>query len=487
MKKLLLFFSIFLLFFSLSKPAFAQTSCYPRSSPGCFTDAINDAEINQSLHLTGTVNFSQDDWLNGITDKLIPLPDSSGNLQVNRFSNTVFGFLVNGIAVAYTSPPANLATWVQDTGQTLGFIPKSANAQSIGFNGLSPLLDLWKTFRNLAYILLSIAIVAIGFMIMFRKKIDPHTVVTVQNSIPRIIMVLVLITFSYAIAGLLIDLMYLVLIVSINVLAASFNLNGADLVRNFLESPFLSQEGLSGKVFAPLGMFRFETTAALSGGSAISLLLPPPFNIIIASILAILATFNSVTAAGGILSPLLWILFAIVLVFAFFRLFFMLLTAYIQILIGVIFAPIQILFDVFPGNNAFMSWIANIIANLLTFVLVAIFLTLAGFITERIGGTGFWTPPILGGVNEGLLRIVVGMGMIMIIPSMVNNVKEMLKAKPAVPIGLGSTLGSAGQAVGGIIGTIGAFSYLAPLAKGAAGLLNRSRLKADTGAGENHS
>ena len=43
-------------------------------------------------------------------------------------------------------------------------------------------------------------------MIMFRKKVDPQTVVTIQNSLPRIVIALILITFSYPIAALIFNL-----------------------------------------------------------------------------------------------------------------------------------------------------------------------------------------------------------------------------------------------------------------------------------------
>src|SRR5258708_14361646 len=45
-------------------------------------------------------------------------------------------------------------------------------------------------------------------MIMFRVKISPQVVVSVQSALPKIAIALVLVTFSYAIAGFLIDIMY---------------------------------------------------------------------------------------------------------------------------------------------------------------------------------------------------------------------------------------------------------------------------------------
>ena len=53
-----------------------------------------------------------------------------------------------------------------------------------------------------------IILIAAGFMIMFRVKINPQTVVSLQTMIPKLVITLLLVTFSYAIAGLVIDMIY---------------------------------------------------------------------------------------------------------------------------------------------------------------------------------------------------------------------------------------------------------------------------------------
>jgi hypothetical protein len=80
-----------------------------------------------------------------------------------------------------------------------------------GFTVAQSVIDLWRLTRNLSYSLIVLATIVIAFMIMFRVKINPQTVISIQSAIPKLIVTLVLITFSYAIAGLLIDIMYLVI------------------------------------------------------------------------------------------------------------------------------------------------------------------------------------------------------------------------------------------------------------------------------------
>ena len=77
-----------------------------------------------------------------------------------------------------------------------------------GFDGLKPLLPLWTVFRNIVYILFVLVFVIIGVAIMLRLKIDPRTVMTIQNQIPKLIIGILLVTFSFSIAGFLIDIMY---------------------------------------------------------------------------------------------------------------------------------------------------------------------------------------------------------------------------------------------------------------------------------------
>src|SRR3990172_5935873 len=70
------------------------------------------------------------------------------------------------------------------------------------------------------FIALVLVLVAIGFMIMFRMKINAQTVISVENALPRIIIALILITFSYPIAGFMIDLMYLFFLLVVSVLSS---------------------------------------------------------------------------------------------------------------------------------------------------------------------------------------------------------------------------------------------------------------------------
>ena len=77
-----------------------------------------------------------------------------------------------------------------------------------GYNAMKPFLEFWKVFRNLAYSLYIIMFVVVGIMIMLRTKVNAQTIITIQTALPNLLITLLLITFSYAIVGFMIDIMY---------------------------------------------------------------------------------------------------------------------------------------------------------------------------------------------------------------------------------------------------------------------------------------
>lgn len=344
------------------------------------------------------------------------------------------------IAAVYENKPASTYAFVQDLGQTLGFIHKSAYAQGIGFSGLAPLLPIWKAFRNIAYLLLAIVMIVIGFMVMFRKKIDPKTVVTVQNALPRIVVVLLLITFSYAIVGVLIDLMYLLIVLAINILVPAA---AGKLGNSVTETTSKYLTGGSWTLLGAMfwgGMSSFDDLMRLVFGplAATSTSSPP-------EILFKLAASVFLSPLLGIGGALGMLILGVAILFGYIRVLVLLIGAYINVVISLLFAPLQILADAFPGSTAFSSWFLNLIANLAVFPITVV-LILIGTILTRQNTVDLWVPPLLGGTGgntAGSWVGIIGLGMLFIIPTIAGSLKEALKAK-GVPSG--------GAAVAGIFG-----------------------------------
>lgn len=135
-----------------------------------------------------------------------------------NFNNSLIGSSAKYISFPYVNPPASGIAWTYNGLQNAGFVPKTFAAEGIGFSSIKPLTSIWKIFRDMSYILLVLVLIAIGFMVMFRMNLGAETVITVESALPRIVIALILITFSFAIAGFLIDLMYVTIAISVSMI-----------------------------------------------------------------------------------------------------------------------------------------------------------------------------------------------------------------------------------------------------------------------------
>lgn len=419
--------------------------CYTDIDPLCYGQDRVDAQENQAIS-QHPINASAFSGLGLEIARQLTGIGNSPNPSMSDVNKSALGFMNTMMVMAYSNPPANLAYWVEDTGQTLGFIPKKTYAQGTGFVGLRPILNIWRVFRNVAYVLLSMSIVVVGFMIMFRRKIDPHTVVTVQNALPRIIIVLITITFSYAIAAFLIELMYVVMFILITIIGGSFGSDIASISNIYVTG---GAGDLMGRMFAPLsvgngGLGTLLGVGGIAGGaigaaggplgSAVGALIGGLFGLILSGVLSLVTTGSF----AGLITPILWLVFAVAIFFAFFRIFFLLIGTYIQILVSIITAPIVLLLDVFPGNNGFLNWIMGLVSNLLTFVVVAGVLMITGAIVTNLEGAQLWSPPFIGGIDSDLLKMIIGVGGVMMIPNAVKMMKDALKVQASAGVGSGA-------------------------------------------------
>lgn len=394
-----------------------------------------------------------------------PAPVSYQRSAMAGLSNTT---------IALFNPPVRTSDFAIDMGRTLGFLPGQAQAQGIGFSGLSALLPIWKAFRNVAYALLAVIMVVIGFMVMFRKKIDPKTVVTVQNAIPRVVVALLLVTFSYAIVGLMIDLMYFFIVLSAGLIVNASDgklglLINAQWNPNFLDpSTWLPRAEsstvaevvdrlLNGGIWGTLGFFFGSGMQAFDD---IGLLLTGADPATIVSATIIPGLLGYLFAGGGKVGALvagifngpvlLFLIITIVLLFGIIRLIFLLVDAYINIIISLIFSPFQLMMEAIPGTNAFNSWFRWLLSKVVTFPITAVFLMLAAFLTSQDTSQALWAPPLLaknGAETQGLAGFI-GLGMLLVIPMVVGNVQKALKAEAFIPGGVGAVLGPIGSGAG---------------------------------------
>lgn len=361
-------------------------------------------------------------------------------------ASSAVGGTTRFIAMMFESPPASTYAFIQDMGQTLGFIPKTAYAQGVGFSGLTPLLGIWKAFRNIAYLLMAVFMVIIGFMIMFRKKIDPKIVVTVQNALPRVVIALLLITFSYAIVGLFIDLMYLLIVMAVQIFKSS--------LPDLDTAQFLSK-GLMSNVYTlnPTSVFGRVVFGTNMDTTLFNNLWMGSIGVVAAAVaIAGWAPGALAIMALGTTPMLLGLIIAIAQLFLVIRLFIFFFKAYINILMSLLFGPFQLLISAIPGSKAAESWLKNLASNIIVFPIGAVMFLLSGvFINIANQGSGnIWSPPYtqLFVFNATSLGTLVAMGILFAIPTVATSVQELFKVKPFMQAGPEGAVGVLGQPLG---------------------------------------
>ncbi|MCR4326909.1 MAG: hypothetical protein NUV52_04640, partial [Candidatus Roizmanbacteria bacterium] len=387
------------------------------------------------------------------------------------------GMSAQGIAFLYMRPPVTTTEYLASIGEKAGLVPK-AYAQGITFSRLSPIYDIWKALRDLSFAALSIILLFDGFIIMFRQKINPQTVAKIENTIPNIIITMILIAFSLPMAAFIIDLMYVAIAAGIGLIGTAVGAGSgnsqsvATSVQNYTTGGFGT---LFSETFRLTGPFWDTYGQSIAGGtiggggvagliiaaSAVSgtSLLMIPLALIGGSLIGA-GTSGQELSFMTALSPIFMLLMLIYLLFLVFRLFFILLSCYIQILTSIIFAPVLLLWNAMPGQESFSSWWRGIVGNCLAFVITALMLYTGWAINWQIANnanTPFWSAPFVSFSGSPVSQLIVGLisiGIAQLIPDMIKKTKELLKAKPAFQMSpgmlgqpFGATLGKAQEMV----------------------------------------
>lgn len=384
-------------------------------------------EQNQEIEETGVIPAIE----YAIAGQLGGIPDEDGNLRGGMI-NAASGV----IASIYSAPPASGIYYARNVLQKLGIAPAYA-ASGVGFSGLQPVLPIWKAFRNTAYALFTIAFLTMGLMIMFRIKISPQAVLTVENALPKMIGTLVLITFSYAIAGFMIDLMYVIIALLVNVLKASG-------VQALVGIPSTSHA---------VKASYFDLIPGLTMGHKAFSLLGVSIGYMIGSLgltgVPLVGWIGTITGSagglvGGILFCIVWLIIVIVLLF---KLIIALIKTYINIIIAIIFSPLLLLVGVIPGKNSFGEWLKNLTAHLLVFPAVLVVLMIGSFISSSITmDAQMWYPPLMGPpqsaagskISALFIKSIISVGFILILPSIPDIVKNAFGIKDS---GIGAMIG----------------------------------------------
>lgn len=355
-------------------------------------------------------------------------------------------------AQAATNPIAEILSGSRPI-SGIGYIKNSASkfnlvgevkAQGFGFGAASSIRQLWVAIRNITYFFLVLMIIGMAFMIMFRFKINPQTVISIQSALPKIIIALILITFSYSIAGFMIDLMYVVI---------------------GLISAILSQSGLFNLEWGP--MYERLTGETFGQGVLGTINIYSVF-FFVTAVLSLFTLDLGFNALFSFLLPIIIVIVIFALLFITIKIIWMLVKTYVTVILLIAVGPIYII------TGGFGKWLRNLASNLAVFVAIGpmfaisylflgaalptdgavgqvIFDLLSGIVPfspepGAISGSA-WMPPYLGIGNENVIWLFASFIVITLIPNVANIIKSTVAGKP---FGYGTAIGAAIGAGAGV-------------------------------------
>ncbi len=319
-------------FFVLPKPAYAE---------GGFIDTLKGWK-NTIDTVTGIVanpgeNMSQliSKFVYGMGETLTTAlsPESfttSANISDPRMRRGLVGVVEGGVISMFNAQPrvdvvSHLASeWVPGYKDSTGVY--AGGYEDLDASGVT---NLWSVVRNIAYLGYVVIMILIGFMVMFRNKIGGQLMVTVGNSLPKIVISLVLVTFSFAIMGLIIDF--------------------GGLLRNVIAGILYGSASAGIPVHNPFALLWGFFFKAGSTSPAMQ---------IVGQGLNMSGVAGIILTEVGIANGILMVIFAPIILgivlFGAIKLWIVLLKAYLSIVINTIISPLLIMFGALPGNDAMM-------------------------------------------------------------------------------------------------------------------------------------
>src|SRR4030042_4018144 len=179
----LLFF--FLFSFILSGPIYAFST--PESTYQFqFESAINSEEMNLQSFVYETIKAVFGSVVHFIAGVILNPGEQSQTGMIRTIGSL--------IAYIYATPPASGIQYLASIGEKLRVVKPTYAQEDTGFERMADYLPLWKTFRNITYVFFVLILVFLGFSLMFRVKINPQTVITIQSALPKVVIGLILIT-----------------------------------------------------------------------------------------------------------------------------------------------------------------------------------------------------------------------------------------------------------------------------------------------------
>ena len=320
----------------------------------------------------------------------------------------------------YNSRPLSGIKYVSNIFSKFNIV-QPVNAQGFGYGQIEGLQKYWQGFRDMSYALSVLVIIIFAFMIMFRIKLSPQLVISVQSALPKVVTALVLATFSYAIAGFVIDLSYVVG----GLFASLMDLAGFQTFDVAYHTIIPSPNPIFGSFFI-VGFMGYYTIVFF-----------------LASVLAFFTSFAALFSNGSILAIImgfLLIVFTIwilcLMIWYTIKVPWVLLKNLVSLFVSIVVATVQIIIGSVVPTIGFGVWIKKIIAEVMVFPLVGLFMFLA---VEALSASvkaslrledvpQLWSPPIIGDAESmtAVIWIVMSFVFVSMIPKAVDIMKMLI-------------------------------------------------------------
>ncbi len=329
-------------------------------------------------------------------DRCDPCRPSDPGTATAFMGGGAFGYASAAIqGISEINPPFSLNLYAKDLTQDtliggqvqadISDIPDDLEGWAAGWAGAyyqdifkEATYAFWKQMRNLAYLLFVLVLIAMGFMVMLRYQVSPRVTVTVTSALPRIALGLVLITFSYPIVSVAVDLIIPLTIAAKRLVIGAWYDIAVESTIFETFTPWVSPSGMTGQILA---------TVATIFSNRINL-----FSVVFCLIILI------------------------ALLFTLFLAFWTFLKHFIGLIKAGILGPIIIAWGTMPGNeDAITDWFKSIIANVLALPSIILVMN-AGLIILMINPAASDAFPLpiafVGDLTAQLITFIMGLSIL---------------------------------------------------------------------------
>lgn len=319
----------------------------------------------------------------------------------NTFADSPISGSLLGMAYKFqefnfnTPPPVNLAYFWNKQIEDVPVVGK-AWAQNTDYTSLylKEIYTSWKFFRNISFALMTIIMLVTGILIITRRKLDPQTVVTVQYAIPRVVIAIILIAFSYPIGATIANLGWNVATKSpITVIMATEGFGG-DFVDFFNEAD---------------GSFNF--------GAFIGLVIGSMWGAV---------TIGPVVLLVGLLTLVIALVVTIILAIRF-------LVTYIKMVFSILTSPLTFVWAALPGNDSKIAdWFKKMATYVVTMIALLVMPTISFMIGIKVAIASMGASPLSTGLPFGGIFVSMLLSMFITIIGLVITLQLPAKVEVAI-------------------------------------------------------